>query len=148
MNTSARSLTSLLGHTEHTGIYHLPHSGRDKLAQAAEALGYVVFDIKLADATDLDTALTTIGHTLAFPDWYGHNLDALHDCLTDLSWREASGYVLLLDGADRLHADEEAFAALNTVFSDSIDFWKENGVPFWVFYDLRADGLASLPTVA
>ncbi len=22
---------------------------------------------------------------LSFPEWYGHNLDALHDCLTDVS---------------------------------------------------------------
>ena len=22
--------------------------------------------------------------TLSFPDWYGHNLDALYDCLTDI----------------------------------------------------------------
>ena len=25
-----------------------------------------------------------IADTLCFPDWYGHNLDALMDCLTDL----------------------------------------------------------------
>ena len=25
-----------------------------------------------------------IAEGLAFPDWYGHNLDALMDCLTDL----------------------------------------------------------------
>ena len=30
--------------------------------------------------------------TLAFPDWYGNNLDALYDCLTGLS-----GKVRLLD---------------------------------------------------
>ncbi len=38
-----------------------------------------------------------IAAALCFPDWYGHNLDALMDCLTDLEethvtltgWREA-----------------------------------------------------------
>lgn len=30
--------------------------------------------------------------TLAFPEWYGNNLDALHDCLTAIS-----GTVRLLD---------------------------------------------------
>ena len=30
--------------------------------------------------------------TLSFPDWYGSNLDALHDCLTEIS-----GKVRLLD---------------------------------------------------
>ena len=26
----------------------------------------------------------TLAQQLAFPEWYGGNLDALHDCLTDL----------------------------------------------------------------
>ena len=25
-----------------------------------------------------------LAQTLSFPDWYGHNLDALYDCLTDI----------------------------------------------------------------
>ncbi len=25
-----------------------------------------------------------LAEALSFPDWYGHNLDALYDCLTDL----------------------------------------------------------------
>ena len=25
-----------------------------------------------------------LAQTLEFPDWYGHNLDALYDCLTEL----------------------------------------------------------------
>ena len=62
--------------------------------------------------------------------------------------REARVDLVAAVGADRLLADEAAFAALNAVFVDSADFWREDGVPFWVFYDLRADGLATLPTVA
>lgn len=27
----------------------------------------------------------TFAEALSFPDWYGHNLDALHDCLASLS---------------------------------------------------------------
>ena len=144
----SRSLEPLLAHPEHAGVYHLPHSGSAQLEQATQDLGYAQYAVDLGDAADLDAALSEIGRALAFPDWYGHNLDALHDCLTDFSWHEAPGYVLLIRGADRLHADEAAFAALNAVFVDSADFWREDGVPFWVFYDLRADGLATLPTVA
>lgn len=148
MDRPPRSLEPLLTHAEHAGVYHLPHSGGALLELAANTLGYARYDLDLGDAADLDAALSEIGNALAFPDWYGHNLDALHDCLTDFSWHEAPGYVLLIRGADRLHADEAAFAALNAVFADCADFWREDGVPFWVFYDLRADGLAPLPTVA
>lgn len=33
---------------------------------------------------DLDAVLTGFGNTLSFPNWYGHNLDALRDCLADV----------------------------------------------------------------
>ena len=29
-------------------------------------------------------AMETLGEALALPEWWGRNLDALHDCLTDL----------------------------------------------------------------
>ena len=35
----------------------------------------------IASAKDLHNALA---RELDFPDWYGHNLDALYDCLTEL----------------------------------------------------------------
>ncbi|WP_229795280.1 barstar family protein [Saccharothrix coeruleofusca] len=40
-------------------------------------------------------ALAAIGEALEFPDWYGHNLDALYDCLTDLSWLPEGEHVLV-----------------------------------------------------
>ncbi len=145
---SPRDFSSLIGNTEHSGVYHLPSSGRSSLLSAVATLGFAYFDIDLADATELDAPLSELGTALGFPDWYGHNLDALHDCLTDFSWHEAPGYILVIRGADALHADPEAFASLNSVFSDAVDYWREAGVPFWVFYDIRANGLATLPTVA
>ena len=38
------------------------------------------------DAADLMTRQDlhrVFAQTLSFPDWYGNNLDAMHDCLTD-----------------------------------------------------------------
>ncbi|MGN0648968.1 MAG: barstar family protein [Oscillospiraceae bacterium] len=34
---------------------------------------------------DRDSLHTTLKRVLNFPDYYGNNLDALHDCLTDIS---------------------------------------------------------------
>ena len=63
---------------------------------------------------------------LGFPDWYGHNWDALADCLTDLSWMAADGYV------DRPPERADAFAsAAPTDFAtalsssqDAADTWR------------------------
>ena len=31
-----------------------------------------------------ESAMELLGHALALPEWWGNNLDALHDCLTEL----------------------------------------------------------------
>ncbi|WP_367131285.1 barstar family protein [Saccharothrix sp. HUAS TT1] len=45
-------------------------------------------------------AIAAIADALSFPDWFGHNLDALYDCLTDLSWLPAGEHVLVWEGGD------------------------------------------------
>lgn len=42
------------------------------------------YRIDCADITDRKEFHRLLAHTLAFPEWYGNNLDALYDCLTDL----------------------------------------------------------------
>ena len=52
--------------------------------------------ISCGGIADKDELHARIAEALDFPDWYGHNLDALMDCLTDLDetavtlteWRE------------------------------------------------------------
>ena len=48
----------------------------------------------LRDAYRSDKAalLARFAAALHFPDWFGHNWDALSDCLTDLSWLPARHY--------------------------------------------------------
>lgn len=53
-----------------------------------------------------------LADALAFPDWYGNNLDALYDCLTDL---DAPVYLHLANW-DQLPEWKAAFAA---VFDDA-----------------------------
>ena len=55
--------------------------------------------------------------------------------------------LLIIAGADSLHASGTPFRQFNEVLAAVIEEWRSNGVPFWIFYDLRADGLATLPTV-
>ena len=140
-------LRKLLANPKLCAIYHLPSSGVGSVQEAADLLDYPCFHVDLRDAAEMPAILSVFGEALNFPEWYGANLDALKDCLTDFSWHEAAGYVLIIAGADALHATGEPFRQLNEVLSAAIEEWRTQGVPFWVFYDLRADGLATLPTV-
>ncbi|MBW4720886.1 barstar family protein [Saccharothrix obliqua] len=51
-------------------------------------------------ARSKSAALAAIGEAMDFPDYYGQNLDALFDCLTDLSWLPAGHHVLVWEGGD------------------------------------------------
>jgi RNAse (barnase) inhibitor barstar len=58
-------------------------------------------------------ALDAIGAALNFPAWYGRNLDALHDCLTDLSWQPTGEHVLIWTGHRQLEiADPDGYRAI------------------------------------
>jgi len=79
--------------------------------------------------------LQNIALALGFPDWFGHNWDALEDCLTDLSWSEALGHVLLFEGA---RAGDD-LGVLIDVLRSSAEYWAERGKPFFaVFIDPKA----------
>ena len=48
-----------------------------------------------------------IAATLKFPDYFGHNLDALDECLSDLEWLRENGWVLVFLNADNLLNEEK-----------------------------------------
>ena len=64
-----------------------------------------------------------LAQALSFPDWYGHNLDALYDCLTDLD----DGVHLHLIGWEQL---PEWKAAFEDVFHDAENDCMEFSVTF------------------
>ena len=60
----------------------------------------------------------TLVEQLAFPDWYGNNLDALHDCLTDLGEETV---IALLHGEILAEKLEAGYARLCRVLSDAAE---------------------------
>ena len=57
---------------------------------------------------DKESALDAIAAALSFPDYFGRNLDALRDCLSDLSWLPAGEHVLVWRHAEVLRGDDPA----------------------------------------
>lgn len=137
---------AILGDTDRAGVYHMPPVDPRPLATTAQASGFVVFSVDLSAARNKAELLAAVGKALHFPAWFGHNLDALADCLSDLSWCPAEGYLVLLEHCDGIHGHAEAdFVAALQVFAQAAEDWREQGVPFWCFVDMRADGINWLP---
>jgi len=104
------------------------------LCALATSLGLQCARIDLSGCADKADLLRRMARALEFPDWFGENWDALFDCLTDLSWRPADGYVLVLERADPLRQRApEVFEAALGILADAAAAWRERGVPFRAF---------------
>jgi len=87
--------------------------------------------IDLAGCTDKAGVLARIAGALEFPDWFGHNWDALFDCLNDLSWLEARGLLLVFENTgDLADAAPQAWQMLRDMLIETAAEWREQDVPF------------------
>ncbi|HJW26218.1 MAG TPA: barstar family protein [Rhodocyclaceae bacterium] len=126
-----------------SGIFHLPTLSRQ--AVEAAAAGLDIREADLRQSQDKQGVLNELGHAFRFPDWYGANLDALYDCLTDPDWYPPGGQVLLISGLARLQgADPDSFSALLEVFSAASEARREAGAPLWVLIDAASPDLPAL----
>jgi RNAse (barnase) inhibitor barstar len=76
----------------------------------------------LIDGTRVRTKaefMTAVAEALSFPAWFGANLDALADCLRDLSWLPAGEHVLVWSAPEVLAAaDPKAAGAIREVLAE------------------------------
>jgi RNAse (barnase) inhibitor barstar len=107
----------------------------DELRRWAGQHGHRFVLAELSDCVDKEAVLKAIGRAFEFPAWYGANLDALYDCLTDLPGRGAPGWVVVLARLphERGFGAEER-AALLDVFRDAAEEFAARGTGLRVFH--------------
>ena len=97
-------------------LRHVPDTA-GALAEAQERGAQVYL---VGPVTSKAEALDAIGAALRCPAWYGRNLDALYDCLSDLSWLPAGEHVLIWAGHRQLGAaDPDGYRAILGVLEDA-----------------------------
>jgi hypothetical protein len=123
-----------------SGVYR---AGRaQELLHAAQARGLYVAHIELAAGATKAALLQRLAAALGFPAWFGGNWDALEDCLQDLSWLRAPGWLIVLDGCDAL--EPEDLRVLTDILVESAAYWI--GRDRW-FYAVLVPGPPSLPDI-
>jgi hypothetical protein len=136
----------LLKKADASGVFHLAPARWAAIEAAASHAGLRLLKAHLAKASSMHEALLQLGSALNFPKWYGANLDALYDCLTDPDWHGAKGQVLLIDGMAQLHSSAPVdCATLIEVLQAVAETYQARHKPFWVMLDFPAPGLPSLP---
>lgn len=132
------------------GVYrtHAPIS-----AGALDAVlerGAQVAEIALQGVRDKKAFLNAIASELGFPDYFGHNWDAFHECLTDLEQASGAGLVVVLRKASGFaRAEPDEFATAVDALRDAADFWKTGGGMLLAVLELEAPVLApELPEIS
>lgn len=131
---------------ERNGVYHLPAERRAEFESLAQCTHQKIEPIDLARHSTLAGALKKLGTTLNFPAWYGANLDALFDCLTDAECLANRGCIISIIGTRRLAAAQpDAFSTLLDVLQSAAETLREDGTLFWVLVDTPNPALNALP---
>ncbi|MFV1882914.1 MAG: barstar family protein [Balneola sp.] len=89
---------------------------------------YYIASIDGIKCKSVEIFLTEIGHAFSFPRYYGKNMDALHDCLTDLIWIKKDNYLLIINNYESFLSDDQ------TIKEEINDFLKEIADD-WINYD-------------
>jgi RNAse (barnase) inhibitor barstar len=104
------------------GVHPLPAGGIAGLVSAAGAAGIRLHRIDLAARRDKAGLLAALAEGLSFPAWFGHNWDALSDCLADLSWLPEACVAIVFEHAERLaeSAPDDYLTALE-IFTEAAE---------------------------
>ncbi len=138
-------IRELLTDPDRSRAFFIDSRDSTPMAEAAASLDYAVAHVDLAGCIDKAEALTRIAGALSFPGWFGGNWDALADCLGDLSWLIAPGYLLLIEHSSAWrNAHGEDFDTLLAILNEAAQDWRERNVAFWALLPLAAEELAVL----
>ncbi|MBN1691257.1 MAG: barstar family protein [Dehalococcoidia bacterium] len=115
-----------------SGVYLAPAADAD-IRDAARAGGLEFAEVDLKGVKDKRGFLKTTAAALGFPSYFGMNWDAFSDCLTDMSWRPAAGYVILLKNHRSFAVKNPSEAqTAERIFDSSAQYWKQKKMPFYV----------------
>lgn len=114
---------------------------QNELRRAASRADQTLLHSDCHGTSDRKGVLTRLGEDLKLPDYYGRNLDALYDCLTDLQPNKDAdrpGFVVILENLPETTGfDSGDRSRLLDVFRDAADFFYEENTAFRVFYSVR-----------
>jgi RNAse (barnase) inhibitor barstar len=130
------SMEARLRDASRSGVFYAQPTAAIRAARVADDAGLLLIGIDLKDTRDRAGMLQVFAATCGFPETFGHNLDALGDCLGDLSWMPQGGYLLHLSGcAKPVEHCKDDFDAIIAVLEDAAAEWRARNTPFWVLID-------------
>ena len=144
-----KRLSDMIKDPETSGVYLLEESPSvEHLEKLTSELGLTFFHLEGQDIHDKDQFLNQVALVLSFPEYFGNNWDAFADCLTDMSWHETDGFVILYDHFDSLaeHSPRDFETALD-IFKESTEFWHNRRKALFVLLQGKSRQTGELPGI-
>lgn len=84
--------------------------------------------------SDFEKFYPVLKRKLKFPDYFGNNLDALEECLNDLSWLSTKQLIIKIESSSDLLSDEDQQDrdAIWGIVKDAAEFWQNEDLEFIV----------------
>lgn len=119
------------------GVYFVGREDAEPIATGSVMASLHLTRIDLAAVADKAGLLDCIADALRFPSYFGHNWDALEDCLNDLSWLPPGGFVVLFEHVDALqNAEGDDFETLLDILAAVTAEAAAAGLPWHAFFVL------------
>ncbi|BCX02393.1 MAG: hypothetical protein KatS3mg053_0331 [Candidatus Roseilinea sp.] len=116
------------------GVYRFRSRASEMtLRRALEKAGWRLFYLDGREIRDKTSFLQACAAAMEFPTYFRPNWDAFEECVNDLSWMPAQGYVVLFDRAGQfeLSAPRDWATAMD-IFEDAVASWRDAGTPMYV----------------
>lgn len=79
---------------------------QQSLGNRLDGTGVYVCEVDGAMVGNKQQLLSAVAGAMKFPDYFGKNWDALDECLRDMEWLPAKGYVLIFNDAKQFWRDQ------------------------------------------
>jgi Barstar (barnase inhibitor) len=142
----SQRLDAILAGRTPAGLYAWgSHMRAARVRRRIAPLGWHLAHLDGGAIGDRGDLLAAIGEALQFPAYYGQNWDALEECITDLAWLPARGYLLLYDQADRLALREpEVWRIACETMREAALVWARQSTPFYILVRGSPSALAGV----
>jgi RNAse (barnase) inhibitor barstar len=144
-----KRLSSMLTDTKASGVYLTATTfSAEDLQKSCTKHSLMLFHFKKKAIRTKAQFLDYCAKILDFPYYFGRNWDALEDCLKDMEWIKAKGFVILYEqfGEFAENSPDEFDQALD-IFKEVSEYWRENEKMFIVLLHGRIPTTVDFTTV-
>jgi RNAse (barnase) inhibitor barstar len=107
----------------------------EEIKNDLNSLDLTVLEGTIADVKTDKELFAVVASAMQFPDYFGHNWDALDECLCDMDWLPAEGYLLVLrDSAKGWSQNPYVLGRFVTTWLEASEYWMEEDTPFHLVF--------------